>query len=429
MSFQPELMERENTLRTVLKVKIYPNSKQKQILRQFIGAYRFFYNKAIEYINNTDPVYTFKKSKRGKYILLDNEIMEYIDNKQTVIIADDGKKYLKVEQGDYTAYTKTFSFNTIRNKLRMEQPEWFKNKLPERIMVRAFKSAAEAYKACMAKFFKRGNKFKLQYKKRCKSITETIDIEQGCFSKVYNTIFAKWLGRNDIKSSKTFKNIKKCDSSLSYNRKTQDWSLNINYKTKEEENSKPFSCAAIDPGIRSFMTVYSPDNHIIDIGYDAKDKLLKECKISDALESKIAKKEKGKRMSLVRALHRQIKRIKNLKNELHNNVINSLTKLYKRIIYPNFKPSEMISNLNHITSRNMYNLSFYTFKNKLIYKCKKRNIDLIIGTEEYTSKTCTHCGNVSDIGSLKIYNCKKCKTKIDRDVNGARNILLKNNIW
>ena len=30
-----------------------------------------------------------------------------------------------------------------------------------------------------------------------------------------------------------------------------------------------------------------------------------------------------------------------------------------------------------------------------------------------------------DLGCVKIYNCEKCKTKIERDVNGARNILLK----
>jgi len=38
----------------------------------------------------------------------------------------------------------------------------------------------------------------------------------------------------------------------------------------------------------------------------------------------------------------------------------------------------------------------------------------------------TKCGNLkNDLGSSNIYNCEKCGISIDRDQNGARNILLK----
>ena len=47
-------------------------------------------------------------------------------------------------------------------------------------------------------------------------------------------------------------------------------------------------------------------------------------------------------------------------------------------------------------------------------------------TEEYTSKTCGKCGFINKkLGANKIFNCNKCKLQIDRDLNGARNILLK----
>ena len=46
-------------------------------------------------------------------------------------------------------------------------------------------------------------------------------------------------------------------------------------------------------------------------------------------------------------------------------------------------------------------------------------------TEEYTSKTCSACGLLNNVGKSEIYNCFKCKTVIDRDINGARNIAIK----
>ena len=49
----------------------------------------------------------------------------------------------------------------------------------------------------------------------------------------------------------------------------------------------------------------------------------------------------------------------------------------------------------------------------------------MICTEEFTSKTCGRCGEQNDIGSKEIYHCEKCKYYGDRDINGARNIMIK----
>ena len=58
--------------------------------------------------------------------------------------------------------------------------------------------------------------------------------------------------------------------------------------------------------------------------------------------------------------------------------------------------------------------------------CKRKNISLHINEEHFTSKTCTCCGHLhSNLGSSREYNCYSCGLFIDRDINGARNILLK----
>ena len=62
----------------------------------------------------------------------------------------------------------------------------------------------------------------------------------------------------------------------------------------------------------------------------------------------------------------------------------------------------------------------------------ERGVDLFLVDESYTSATCGICGKLKrrgELGSNKTYRCNGvsgCGIVIDRDVNGARNILIKN---
>lgn len=59
-------------------------------------------------------------------------------------------------------------------------------------------------------------------------------------------------------------------------------------------------------------------------------------------------------------------------------------------------------------------------------KCEERKKELKICTEEYTSKTCGRCGTIKkDLKTQENYKCEKCGLEIDRDINGARNRLIK----
>ena len=82
--------------------------------------------------------------------------------------------------------------------------------------------------------------------------------------------------------------------------------------------------------------------------------------------------------------------------------------------------------INSRTAHLMQNLSFYKFKTKLQSLCNKRGCNLYIVDESYTSKTCGKCGELNNnLKGSKIFKCTKCNLVIDRDWNGARNILLK----
>lgn len=86
----------------------------------------------------------------------------------------------------------------------------------------------------------------------------------------------------------------------------------------------------------------------------------------------------------------------------------------------------MMGTLPKEVSRIIQIYSHYDYRQKTIHKCRERGVNLLICKEILTSKTCSNCGNPKeDLGTNKKYECQSCGLRIDRDMNGARNILLR----
>ena len=75
----------------------------------------------------------------------------------------------------------------------------------------------------------------------------------------------------------------------------------------------------------------------------------------------------------------------------------------------------------------MLTWAHYRFRQRLIHKIREYPwCKLVIVDEQYTSKTCGNCGKIHwKLGSNKTFNCPYCKKEMDRDINAARNILLR----
>jgi len=79
------------------------------------------------------------------------------------------------------------------------------------------------------------------------------------------------------------------------------------------------------------------------------------------------------------------------------------------------------------TARAMLAQAHFKFKVLLRYKLARVGGRLVDCEEEYTSKTCSSCGTVNDtLGGDRVFRCSACHVRLDRDVNAARNILIKN---
>ena len=104
----------------------------------------------------------------------------------------------------------------------------------------------------------------------------------------------------------------------------------------------------------------------------------------------------------------------------------------KTFRYVTFQTSHMVKRKNRRikskTVRQMICWRHYGFKQRIKQVANRfTNVKVYERTEHYTSKVCTECRNVKhNLGGAKIYKCQCCNLKVDRDVNGARNIFIKN---
>ncbi len=415
--------EIQNIIKTK-KIKIYFNSTQKKYLERIFGAYRYFYNRAIQYINNYD-----KKEMKTFYHV------DYKDLKSKKII-------------DLNDVENKFNYITMRKYIKDNHPTWMKDiQIQSHLIDEAFKEASSNYSKSLEKYKKYNIPFKLKNKTK-KDKYQTMNIEKVMFNKNTNTLFSGIKIKNinnknvslfaNLKLSEKIKKYNMGDSSITCNTRLNEYYINLNYRDTFEKDKnilKNKRVCAIDIGLKTFLSVYS-DNYIDMIGSEINTKMLKICKEIDIITSRINKKKdkkfyynSNKRRNMKKALHRKIKYLDNIKSELHNKCIRYLTTNFGKIIIPPFDTQGMAGKFNSKLARSLYNLSYYKFESKLKNRCNEYDIDLVIRPEYYTSKTCTKCGCIKHDLKLsdRIYKCKSCGLKIDRDVNASRNILLRNN--
>lgn len=185
---------------------------------------------------------------------------------------------------------------------------------------------------------------------------------------------------------------------------------------------------ALDPGVRSFLTYFSDDGHFGQFGNRCVERLIGlELKV-DALKSiRSHTRDKHKKCNLSRSINRAKARIADLVDELHWKCAVYLASNYSVIFLPTYETSEMVQKgkrkLRKGVVRAMNALSPYKFSVRLEEKCKEYGCRLIRCNEAYTSKTNSFTGELMNIGSREWF--KYDGVTVNRDINGARNILIR----
>lgn len=192
------------------------------------------------------------------------------------------------------------------------------------------------------------------------------------------------------------------------------------------------SWVALDPGVRTFMTSYSPSpGTSFKYGVQGNVRLYRLCKHLDKLVSQRSK-VKGRKLKRMKKAEQRLRyKIKHLVDDVHWKVIHHLKQNYDNIIIPPFEVKKMsIKRKSRVLSnksvRSLYSWRHYTFRQRLIQSCDRIGSKVYVLPEDFTTKTCTICGTLNNVNSKKVIKCTGCAKAIDRDVNGARNIFLKN---
>lgn len=200
--------------------------------------------------------------------------------------------------------------------------------------------------------------------------------------------------------------------------------------SKKEETLRVCS---LDPGVRTFQTIFDATNNCAyEIAPRDMNRIVRMCIGLDKLCSKRDTASNAKkRYRYKRAVRRFVSRIRYLIDEVHRQLAKFLASNYDLIMIPSFETSQMVRKgarkLRSNTVRQMLGWAHYRFRQRLIFKCQQSGTKVAVVNEAYTSKTCSACGNVDyKLGGRKIYSCSNCKMVMDRDINGAKNIFLKN---
>jgi IS605 OrfB family transposase len=414
---------------------MYPTLCQKQILDGFIDTHRYVYNRTLEYIKKLgydhffQPLRNMLASERTRSLysatFFYNMYLSSLRNNPNI-----SKEYIKSEEDDIEKELQKLPL--LKNPMIYD----FELNTSNEIRSNAIKSVCDAYKTGKAnlqagniKFFNISFKKKTA-KKKCIELAKTDIAFTDKGIKISPTKFP-----NNEKIIKINKNMLKKYKNLVIKHNCDlvkvdgKYFIHITLDTNVHENKKVNKYCGIDPGIRSFISIYEYDKLTsIDIKSSLLEKLNK--KINLLKKKRIKPLLKSSRTGYRK---KQITKIDNKKsnliNTIHWDTINYLVKTQDVIFFGDIKSHNIVKGNKNKTNNRMFNdLKFYKFKQRLLYKCITNKRKVFFINEAYTSQCCSSCGDVwRELGNSKEYICQnqECKMNSDRDFNAAKNIFMK----
>ena len=381
------------------KLEINPTLQQKQKINQSMGICRWLYN---QYLWKNKELYN--QFKNGE-----------IDKNQSFMSANDFDKY-------------------INNEIKiLEEYKWI-NECGSKARKKAIQNAEISYK----RFFKGQSKFPRFKKKNKTNIGLYFPKNNKTDWKIerhrINIPTLKWVKLKEFGYIPANAKVKSGTVTMKANR------YYVSVLVEEDDYIKYTNFnegIGIDLGLKDFAIcsngdVYKNINKTKEVERLEKKLKKEQRKLSRKYESlKIKNKEiKGgnatrqniqKQIVEVQRLHR---RLYNIRNNYINYVISELLKQNPSYItIEDLNVSGMMKN-RHL-SKAISKQGFYTFRNKLTYKCKWNGIELRIVDRFYpSSKTCSECGAIKK--GLKLSDrewiCQECGVIHDRDYNASLNL-------
>ena len=375
----------------VKKIRLFPTKQQKKILNNWFGTARWTYNQVLAGLES--------------------------DQKKSFNLKDLRARF--VNNGLYEGTDKAWVIDT-----------------PYDVRDAAMIDVVNAYKSNFAKKKKNPSHcFKVKFRSKYAE-SEAITIHSKHW-KAPGVFHPNRFGRQPVRAAEPLPCDLVYDTKLTKDRLGRFFLCQI-LPLRQEVDSEHLlkeKVISLDPGVRTFMTGYSPEGTIAEWGSRDMQRIFRLCRVHDKLQSRWGQKgvKHRKRYRLQKAARRVRKKIRNLVDELHKKLTKWLVSSYETILLPKFETSNMVARshaqrkIGSKTARQMLTWSHYRFQQRLVNKTREyRSSQVIICDEAYTSKTCGRCGKLHErLGGSKIFHCPHCRVTMNRDINGARNILLR----
>ena len=384
MSFRAECTDSEATARKSRKIRLFLNSEQKELLKQWFGVSRFVYNTTIKYLQ--------EPGTKANWMGIKTEILKGL-------------------------------------------PEWAKS-VPFQIKSIAIKDACLAVKAAKKGFKKDGQIRKCRFRSR-KDTKQSIFIPKSAIKDcgVYHSILGKCRlkealptefsdGRLTLAYGEYYLVVSEQVQPVQTDNQGSQCGLGVS-----PSGASGVRLVALDPGVRTFMTFFS-ETSFGWLGNDSNLYIQKLCFRLDKLVSRLVKAPAKQKRRLKKAASRLRCQIKNLVKELHHKTARFLVDNFDVILLPTFETSQMVSKsrrkLRNKSVRQMLTLSHYEFKTFLKWKAWEQSKTVIDCNEAYTSKTVSWTGEIiNNLGGARTIKSLSTGLRMNRDLNGARGIFLR----
>ena|SRR5690606_14510685 len=350
-----------------LKIKLYPNIKQKEVLDNHFNAYRFLYNLSLEY-----------------------KIMMY---------------------KDYGINKSGFDLQKEIFELRKEH-EWL-----SKCKAECLRDAGLNVDKSFKKFFKGSGYPKFKSKKHEQSFSAYQSL------RCKGNILVFFRHKIKFKTSKKYTNLLNTHKikQVTFKRdKCGDYWASCLIDTEDTKQlPKTDNIVGIDLGIKHIV-ITSDGEFFENKKYFINSQIKLKKQQQKFSRCKKGSKNKEKQAIKIAKIHRKITR---QKEWYYHNITNKLLNDNQVIVLESLNIKGIIKNKK--LSKNISDASWGLLINMLEYKSNWYGREIFkIDRFFPSSKKCSNCGNTKDVLKLseRIYNCKCCGLSIDRDLNATYNI-------
>ena len=200
--------------------------------------------------------------------------------------------------------------------------------------------------------------------------------------------------------------------------------LYVSVKVPEPEPYEPQGWFGVDIGINHIIVISDAEgkvNLFFNNAIGWKKNI--ECRIAGLQRLKDKKVKKG----VWRVLKRLSGKVKNKQRYINHVIAKQLVLMAKERRYG--IAIENLKGLRHrkVGKRHRKRLHKWAYRdliNKIVYKAKLHGVPVVFVNPKGTSRTCSRCG-AKGVVKGRMFICKKCGLKLDRDLNASRNIALR----